>query len=47
MQIQKSLSLEDHLWEEIDHKKGDISRSRFVEKIVRSKLKQIQEEKKS
>ena len=47
MQIQKSLSFENRLWDEIDRKKGDISRSRFVEKIVRSRLKQILEEKKS
>lgn len=37
-QIQKSISLDQKLWEEIDKKKGDVSRSRFLATIVAKAL---------
>ena len=38
MQIQKSISFEEMLWMQIDQKKGDISRSKFLAKIVKKQL---------
>jgi len=34
MIIQKSISLHEDLWGKIDKKRGDISRSRFIAKIL-------------
>ena len=35
MKLQKSSTLENSLWEKIDIKRGDVSRSRFCEKILK------------
>jgi len=44
-QIQKSISLDQKLWEEIDKKKGDVSRSRFLATIVAEVLDASKNEK--
>lgn len=38
MTSQKTISLEDELWTKIDHNRGDISRSRFIAKILADSL---------
>ena len=35
MKLQKSLTPENSLWDKIDIKRGDVSRSRFCEKILK------------
>ncbi len=34
MRINNSISLDQELWSKIDQLKGDVSRSRFVSKII-------------
>lgn len=36
--VPKSLTFTIELWEKIDNNRGDVPRSRFVEKIVRKSL---------
>ena len=44
MHEQKSLSLDRELWSEIDKKRGDVSRSRFIAKILAEILDASQED---
>ena len=39
MQISKSITLNEKIWEEIDQQRGDVSRSKFIENIIKEKLK--------
>ncbi len=39
-QIQKSISLNENTWKQIDKQKGDITRSRFVAKIIADRLRE-------
>jgi len=41
-QIQKSISLNENTWKQIDKQKGDITRSRFVAKIIAEGIKKIE-----
>jgi metal-responsive CopG/Arc/MetJ family transcriptional regulator len=39
MQISKSITMNLETWNEIDKLKGDVSRSKFIENIIKSELK--------
>ncbi|CDI04943.1 hypothetical protein [Candidatus Nitrosotenuis uzonensis] len=38
-QIQKSISLDENTWQQIDQLRSDLPRSRFVARIITEKLK--------
>jgi len=40
-QIQKSISLDENTWEMVDKQRGDITRSRFVSKIIAEGLTKL------
>jgi len=42
-QIQKSISLNENTWKQIDNLKGAITRSRFVAKIIADGLTELDE----
>ena len=44
-QIQKSISLNENTWKQIDNLKGAITRSRYVAKIIAEGLTKIEETK--
>ena len=44
---QKTISFDQELWSKIDKQKGDISRSRFVAKIITERLVSCKNEKKN
>ena len=39
MQIGKTITLEENLWTEIEKLRGDVPRSKFIENIIKEKLK--------
>jgi metal-responsive CopG/Arc/MetJ family transcriptional regulator len=39
MKIRKSLSFDEEMWEVIDKLRGDVSRSLFINKLLREVLK--------
>jgi len=41
MKTQRSLTFEENIWGQIDELRGDIPRSRFVEKLVIGGLEEI------
>ena len=45
--IQKTISFDQELWSKIDKQKGDISRSRFVAKIITERLASCKNEEKN